>query len=209
MRETVVLVHGIWMTGLELRPLARRMRAAGYDVHIFHYPSLRAGPAANAARLNGFLEKLETDVVHLMAHSLGGLVLCHLFHDFPVQRPGLVVMLGSPLRGSAVARHFHRWLLTRWLLGRSIDHGLLGDGPNWPAGRPLAMVAGNRGWLGIGSLTGAGLPKPNDGTVAVVETDVDAVTDQLLVPYGHFGMLFAPAVAEAVIGYLRHGRFKG
>ncbi len=207
MREAVVLIHGIWMTGLELRPLASRLGAAGYAAHLFHYPSLRGTPAANAARLTAFLATLDAQVVHLVAHSLGGVVLCHLFHDFAVQRPGRVVMLGSPLRGSAVARQLNRWWVTRWLLGRSVSRGLLGDGPRWPAGRPLGMIAGTRGWMGIGVLSGVQLPRPHDGTVALIETDAAEVTDHLQVPYGHFGMLFAAPVADAVVNYLRRGRF--
>lgn len=206
MREAVVLVHGIWMTGLEMTVLRRRLRAAGYRVHRFRYPSLMSSPAHNAVRLNAFLQTIDADLIHLVAHSLGGLVLCHLFHDFPAQRPGLVLMLGTPLRGSAVARHLNRWPLTRWLLGRSIDQGLLGDGPGWPAGRPLGMIAGHRGLVGLGVISGAPVARPHDGTVALVETRNDAVTEHLSVPYGHFGLLFARPVAEAVVRYLRSGR---
>lgn len=205
MREAVVFIHGIWMCGGELALLRRRVAAAGYAVHGFRYPSLRASPAQNAARLNAFLEDIDADLVHLVAHSLGGLVLCHLFHDFPAQRPGRVLMLGTPLRGSAVARRLAGWPVLRHLLGRSVEQGLLGDGPGWPPGRMLGMIAGNRGMLGIGLLVG-GLPGPHDGTVALVETDTAAVTEHLQVPYSHFGMLFARPVADAVIRYLRSGR---
>lgn len=209
MREAVVLVHGIWMTGLEMGLLGRRLARAGYTAHRFHYSSLRGTPARNAAALNAFLHGVDADVVHLVAHSLGGLVLCHLFNDFPEQRAGRVVMLGTPLRGSAVARHLARWRLTRWLLGRSIERGLLGDGPRWPGARPLAMIAGTRGGMGIGVLTATPLDHPHDGTVSVSETDAPEVRDHLQVPYGHFGLLLAGPVAAAVTAYLRGGRFRG
>lgn len=206
MREAVVLVHGIWMPGLELSWLRARLRDQGYQVVIFRYPSLRASPAQNAARLNAFLLQLDADLIHLVAHSLGGLVLCHLFHDFPAQRPGRVLMLGTPLRGSAVAVHMSRWIVSRWLLGRSIENGLLGDGPGWPAGRPLGMIAGIRGWFGVGVLTGTHLEMPHDGTVSLTETDSQAVTEHLQVPYGHMGMLFSRPVADAVVGFLKSGK---
>jgi len=41
MPETVVLVHGVWMTGLEMHVLARRLRACGYRTRVFRYRSLR------------------------------------------------------------------------------------------------------------------------------------------------------------------------
>lgn len=206
MREAVVFVHGIWMTGREMGLLRRRVAACGYVAHVFRYPSITATPADNARRLADFLDSLDADMVHLVAHSLGGLVLCQLFHDFPDQRPGRVVMLGAPLRGSELARRLDRHHWSRWLLGRARAGGLLGDGPGWPRSRPLAMIAGNRGVLGMGLLVLGRIPRPNDGTVAVAETDVAAVTEHLTVPYGHFGMLFARPVADAVCRYLASGR---
>jgi pimeloyl-ACP methyl ester carboxylesterase len=206
MREAVVFVHGVWMSGLEMGLLRRRVAACGYAIHVFRYPSILATPAENARRLAAFLDALDADVIHLVAHSLGGLVLCQLFHDFPDQRPGRVVMLGTPLRGSELARKLSRFVGSRWLLGRAGIGGLLGDGPGWPRSRPLAMIAGSRGVLGMGLLVLGRIPQPNDGTVAVVETEGPAVTEHLTVPYGHFGMLFARPVADAVCRYLRAGR---
>jgi hypothetical protein len=71
------------------------------------------------------------------------------------------------------------------------------------------MIAGNRGVLGMGLLVAGRIPRPNDGTVAVAETDSPAVTDHLTVPYGHFAMLFARPVADALCRYLRSGRLAG
>jgi len=209
MREVVVFVHGIWLGGWEMAVLRRRVQACGFPVHQFHYASLRRTPRQNAARLHTFIQTLDADVVHLVAHSLGGLVLCQLFSHVPEQPPGRVVMLGTPLRGSTLARKLDRHPWTRWLLGRARVQGLLGDGPGWPNGRPLAMIAGNRGLLGMGLLVAGHIPRPNDGTVAVAETDVAAVRDHLTVPYGHFGLLFARPVAAALCHYLRQGRFPG
>lgn len=206
MREVVVFVHGIWMRGLEMSLLRRRVAAAGYPVYQFSYPSVTASPVQNAARLNAWLQDLDADIVHLVAHSLGGLVLCHLFHDFPAQRPGRVLMLATPLRGSALARKLNRWPWTRWVLGRAVERGLLGDGPGWPRSRPLGMIAGHRGLIGMGLLVAGRIPRPHDGTVSLAETEVAAVTEHLSVPYSHFAMLLARPVAAAVCRYLQTGR---
>jgi len=202
MRESVVLIHGIWMTGLELLPLRRRLDREGFEAHIFRYHSLLLPPAENARRLNDYLQSLDTDIVHLVAHSLGGLVLLHLFDQFPQQRPGRVIMLGSPLQGSRIARRFSRFFFTRPLLGRSIDRALLGDAPRWKGQRDLFMIAGDRGF-GIGQLFG-GLPRPNDGTVTLDETEDEAVKLHLRVPYSHFHMLFAGAVQDEIVSYLKN-----
>lgn len=206
MREAVVLVHGVWMTGLEMTPLRRRLARQGFVCHSFHYPSLLAAPEDNAARLNRFLGTVEADVVHLVAHSLGGLVVLHLFDRYPMQRPGRVLMLGTPINGSRTAACFARTPFTRWLLGRSIRRGLLGGAPRWKGGRELGMVAGHRG-LGIGTLFCRALAQPNDGTVALAETRAPEINVHLSVPYGHFAMLRSAPVAEAVAAFLRTGDF--
>lgn len=207
MNEAVVLIHGIWMTGVELWPLGHRIRQAGYEVHYFHYHSLLRSPAENSEQLNRYLQSLDVAVIHLVAHSLGGIVVTHLFDRHPAQKPGQVVMLGTPLRGSAVAHKYHRWFFTRPLLGRSTINGLLGDGPRWNRCRQLCVIAGNRGF-GIGSLLPGGLSRPNDGTVALEETQDRSLSQHLEVPYSHFGMLFARPVADAVISCLESGVFR-
>jgi pimeloyl-ACP methyl ester carboxylesterase len=206
MREAVVFVHGIWMTGLEMTPLRRRLRGEGLDCRQFRYPSLTATPEANAARLHRFLHSMEADVVHLVAHSLGGLVVLHLFDRYPMQRPGRVVMIGTPVNGSRTAACFARSPLTRWLLGRSIRRGLLGGAPRWKGGRELGMVAGARG-IGIGTLFCRSLDTPNDGTVALAETRAPEIYAHLTVPHGHFALLWSEPVARAVAAFLKSGDF--
>ncbi len=205
MRQAVVVIHGIWMTGLEMSVLGSRIRRCGFSVHRFRYSSLWRTPAQNAESLNQFIQSLDADIVHLVAHSLGGIVVTHLFERFPQQPPGKVLMLGTPLTGSATALRLKRYHLDS-VLGKSTQRGLLGDRPSWDSGRALGMIAGDRG-LGVGKLIFRQLPEPNDGTVAVIETQCHDVTDHLRVPNSHFGLLFARPVAEAVCSYLKSGEF--
>lgn len=202
MREAVVMVHGIWLTGVEFLSLKRQLAQAGFEIHVFHYHSLIRSPEANADKLNRFVASIDAEIVHFVGHSLGGIVVSHLFHNYPLQRPGRVVMLGTPLKGSAVAQAFHRVPVLQWLLGRSVRQGLLGHAPRWKASHELAMIAGNRG-IGIGMLLFGALSSPNDGTVALAETKGAGIQLHVEVPYSHFGMLFSTRVAEVVVSFLR------
>lgn len=207
LRATVVFVHGIWMTGLELGLLRRRVADCGYQTRLFRYASLRRSPHENAQTLADFLDTLHAEQLHLVAHSLGGIVICHLLAQVQPVGLGRILMLGSPLRGSEVARQVWRHPWARWLLGRACEEGLLGDAPCCPAGRAIGMIAGNRGF-GIGNLiAGRKLPRPHDGTVALRETQDPSITDRLVVPYSHLSMLFARPVAQMVCRYLDVGRF--
>jgi len=204
--DALVLVHGIWMTGLELMPLARRLGTAGYRCRLFRYPCLRRPPRRNAAALAGFVDRLSASRVHFVAHSLGGIVLAHLFSGWPELPPGRAVLLGTPLAGSGVAARLAARPWLRPLLGRSIEHGLLGDVPALPRGRSIGAIAGSAG-LGLGTLVG-GLQRPGDGTVAVSETRAEGLADWITYPVSHFGMLWSPRVSAAVLRFLARGRFE-
>ncbi len=205
--EAVVLVHGIWMTGFEMALLRYRLRRCGYKTYQFHYPSLRHTPAENAVALNRFLQKIEADRIHLLAHSLGGIVLMHLFHAFPQQKPGRVVMLGTPAQGSELARRFQGKSWRRWLLGRSIEKGLWGGAPAWLDERELGLIVGNRPVGMLAQLLGGPLEKPSDGTVRVAETRIEQARDILRLPVTHFSMLANRQVAAAVCTFLHSGKF--
>lgn len=199
-----MLIHGIWMTGLEFVPLAARLKKCGYRPYIFRYPSLRGSAAENATRLDAFIRRLPHDTVHLIGHSLGGIVLLHLFERYPHQKPGRVLLLGSPVRGSRVAQRIARSrLAARLLLHRSRDRALLGGAPDWPDHRPVAMIAGSLG-IGGGRFLDPGLPKPHDGTVSVEETHIPGMA-HVCMPASHLGMLLSPRVARMICCYLDSG----
>jgi pimeloyl-ACP methyl ester carboxylesterase len=205
MTETVVLVHGVWMTGLEMHQLERQVRACGYDTVMFNYRSLLQPLAHNAARLIDRVRQQDATTVHLVGHSLGGLVILRALQDQPDLINGRIVLLGSPVNGSVIAKRVQRYWFSRWSLGRSGKGALLGDGPRWQGQPPLGVIAGTRP-VGIGRLLG-GFDGANDGTVALAETAIAGATATMTVDTGHFGLLYSTAVAQAVCAFLHQGRF--
>lgn len=206
-REAVVLVHGIWMTGLEMSLLAHRLRSAGYATERFFYHSLFSAPAENAVQLRRFLQRQQADTIHLVAHSLGGIVLLHLFEKYADLPPGRVVLMGSPVLGSGVARRLNSNILTRGLIGRSGEQGLLGGVPDWNGGRDLGVITGSDG-MGVGNVVG-GLNGLGDGTVSVAETMLPGASDYCQIPTSHMGMIFSSVVASELTMFLQTGSFSG
>lgn len=204
--QAVVLIHGLWMPAMVMRVLARRLRYAGWPSFIFAYSSRRATIHQSTTALADFIQDIDAPVLHFVAHSLGGLILMQLFQDYPGQRPGRVVILGTPYRGSYVARRLSRHAWGRWLCGLSLDSALLGDGPRWFGGRDLGVIAGTTP-VGAGWIV-PGLPKPNDGTVAVAETAVPGQTDGISLPVSHSGLLVSAAVARQTAAFLVSGKFQ-
>ncbi len=168
-------------------------------------PVSGCSPRQNATALQQWLRRHPAPAVHYVAHSLGGLVLCHLFHGFPDQPPGRVVLLGTPLCGSRSAARLAGLPGGRAILGASLQQGLLGDCPAWPATRETGAVAGTVG-VGLATLMG-GLGAVGDGAVAVSETQVPELADHIQIRTSHTGLLFSPAVARQACAFLHHGKF--
>ncbi len=201
----VVLLHGVWMRGLTMWPLARRLRAAGFAPVVFDYASLWRGPAPSVDRLALRLLAMGPGPVHLVGHSLGGLVALEAASHYAGLPPGRIVCLGSPLAGSCAARGMARWGLDRWL-GRS--RTLLKSGLHaLPPGREVGVVAGTRP-SGAGGLF-TRFEGPHDGTVALWETRLPGLVDHRALNASHTGLVLSRHAADLVAGFLRDGRFPG
>ena len=204
MKGTVVLVHGLWMSGAEMFLLRKRLRGCGYRVFQFRYRTVACDISENARRLNKFLTRIPGSQVHFVAHSLGGLVVRQLFHDFPDERPGRIVTLGTPHNGSDTARHLGRNRSWRRALGMAFSP-LSGHVPAWQGERELGSIAGTRS-AGIAWFL-KDIPKPNDGTVACNETRLACMSDYLEFHVTHSGLLISRRVALQVCEFLKTGHF--
>jgi pimeloyl-ACP methyl ester carboxylesterase len=196
------------MTGIEMGWLGKRLADCGFQARRFRYADVRRSPEDNAQRLHQWLDTLPAGPVHFVAHSLGGIVLLHYFSRYREQWPtgGRVVFLGSPVRGSAVARRLVERVGMGRLLGKSIDRGLLGGAPAWDANWRLGVISGSLGF-GLGQLLG-GLDLPHDGTVSVAETWMPTMSEAISLPVSHFGLLTSASVACAVCRFLDTGSFQ-
>ena len=197
--EAVVLVHGLWMTGAEMRVLGGRLEESGFHVRYFRYRSWRGGLAQAESALREFVEATEAARVNLVGHSLGGVVIAKMLEEAPLSRPGRVAMLGSPMGGSAAARIVSRRRIGRWLVGGVIRDGIVEHAPKWPGGRDLLVVAGD---IPLGSGLLLGLPKPHDGVILVEETRVEGART-VTVRASHVGLLLSRKVAALLSDYFR------
>ncbi|MDW8479078.1 MAG: alpha/beta hydrolase [Xanthomonadales bacterium] len=196
-----MLLPGIWLPRATLVVLARRLKSRGYAVRLFRYGTLSEDSGQAAARLAARC-RAEPPLA-VVGHSLGGLlaVAAALRHGLAARR---IVCLGSPLRGSALARAVAAQRLTRPGLGR--HRRLLIEGlPGAPPEPPVGVIAGTLP-VGIGALF-AGLALPHDGVVSVAETELPGLAAHRCLHVNHAGLLIAPSAAHALLEFLEHGRF--
>jgi pimeloyl-ACP methyl ester carboxylesterase len=203
----VVVVHGLWMPGGETYLLRERLLVEGFTPAQFRYRTISDDLSKSAARLAEFVASIAGDRVHLVGHSLGGLVILKMLELYAPLRFGRIVCLGSPLCGSAAGENLRRLPGGRWLLGKAMAQVIAeAPGRRWDGSLELGIIAGDLG-VGLGRVLGR-LPVPHDGTVAVVETQLPGASDHLVLPVSHFAMLFSAAVAWQTAAFLRTGHFK-
>lgn len=202
-KEAVILVHGIWMKGFEFFYLRYKLKQQGYRVYTFRYSSVFKTPEQNAKKLYQFASAIDESTLHFIAHSLGGIILQHLFYHYEFKQTGKVVMIATPLNGSAVADYLSQKKILKYLLGKSIVKGLLGNAPAWSEKIKTCMIAGTQS-IGIGLLLAPkALQKPNDGTVNLYETKLEQAIESYKVKRSHFTLLFSKEVVDIILSFLK------
>ncbi len=204
--ETLVYVHGLWSNPADSVLLRRRLsRAFEFDVRTFRYASA-SSMAVIVDRLDRFVAELRPRVLHLVGHSLGGLVIYRYLERYPEQPPGRVVFIGTPAVRCGAAMGIGRLAWGASILGKCVAEELLIERERrWTHARELGIIAGTRP-LGLGHLV-ARYHGQNDGTIAVVETRLPGATEHLAVHASHMGMLLSARVARQAGTFLRAGHF--
>ena len=209
----VVLLHGLARRRRSMAPLARTLERVGYDVANIGYPS-RHHPVAVLAREHvgpAIRARFPEDgaPIHLVTHSLGGIVLRWLVRDGLLPDVGRVVMLAPPNQGSEVVDRIGHWGLFQWVNGPAGRE--LGTGPEalparlGPATFPCGIIAGDRSvdlplaWCFDG---------PNDGKVAVARARLAGMADFRVVHASHPFVMRSAQVQDLVLSFLACGGFE-
>lgn len=163
------------------------------------HATLAEATEALAARLRTF------DRAHVVGHSLGGLIAYETLAALADLPPGRAVLMGAPVRGSRAARAVaHRWYGPPMLGPLALAELARERDCRWRGPRELGVIAGTRA-AGIGRVF-ADLPRPNDGTVCLDETELPGASARVIHEVSHTGMLLSWAVAKSVTEFLRYGR---
>jgi pimeloyl-ACP methyl ester carboxylesterase len=195
--ERVVLLHGLGRTRFSMHRLERALRRAGFATHSIGYPSRSArvselGPLVKQRIAAALPPMTDGDTLHLVGHSLGGILIRWLLvYDRP-SRVGRVVLLAPPNRGSRLADFARPWLswYLRPLPDLTTDPGNIAHTLPTPGGIAIGIIAGSR-----------------DRTVTLPETALAGASECALVPAGHSFLMNLPAVQELTVRFLRTGGF--
>ncbi len=195
-RECVALVHGFLANKGLLWLLARRLRHRGYFTNVWGYWNHQCSVLVHADRFARELAALDADpridTIHLVGHSMGGIIEQVALHRYRPKKLGRLVMLGSPSRGSFVATRMANTVgrVLKPVAELSTDPDSLVN--NLP---PLIGVD-------IGAIAAK-----YDALVSEESTHPEAPHDHVTLPTWHTGLLFRPETADLVAGFLETGRF--
>lgn len=195
-REVVVLVHGLLMVGPVMKPLEWRLQRAGFGVINWTYWTTRDNIEIHGQRLHRTLSDLDADPtvsrIHLLTHSMGGIVTrAALAHGKPAKL-GRIVMLAPPNHGSRAAR----WLAP--LLGGIV--------------RPFRELSSGEGSYvrrapGLEGVEFAVIAARWDILVQRESTHLAGQRDHLVLNGFHTPLVWQSSTAQRAIRFLKTGRF--
>lgn len=219
--DTVVLLHGLGRGPASMWPVAQTLAREGYEIVNLRYASQRADIAALAEQTLAPVFARATNGpagqatpggrVHIVTHSLGGILVRQYLRDHGVPASlGRVVMLAPPNGGSEIVDALKGWRVYAWLngpagldLGTAVDQAPGRLGP-LPVGVQVGVIAGDATW---NPLFSAMIPGPDDGKVAVARTHVAGESDHLVLPYSHTWLMNRRETRGQVVRFLRVGHF--
>jgi pimeloyl-ACP methyl ester carboxylesterase len=210
--DQVVLLHGLARSDRSMRPLAKRLAEAGFEVTNLDYPSTRMEPDALTALIDEVIEQCcvdETIAVHFVTHSLGGILVRAYLDENRPPNLGRVVMLAPPNKGSEIVDLLgDTWLFEKILGPTATQLGTSEESlPNriGPPTYELGVIAGNKVLNPIGAWLLSG---QHDGTVSTESAKLEGMSSFLVLPENHSFIMNDPEVATEVIYFLRNGKFK-
>ena len=206
----VIALHGILRSSKSWTEMQRVLEPDGYTFINFDYPSTQRSISDFADQLHELIVSLDgIEQIHLIGHSMGGLVVRRWSQQYSDPRMKRLVMIGTPNSGAEIASMLQKNLLFQLILGPS-GQQLVADPEEFISTLPLptmefAVIAGARGTPdGFNPL----IPGDDDGVVTVQSARLPGAVDYLAVRGLHSFLPWNPEVMEATRTYLKTGALR-
>ncbi len=183
-KQLVILLHGIARTSRSMRSIENALKQQGYHTLNIDYPSRQDSITSLAENVQQQIlsyPEIEQCIIHIVTHSMGGLVArcllaMPLFNN--VQR---VVMLGPPNQGSEVADFIMHYQPFKAFYGPALAelttfYANTYPFPALPTHCQVGIIAGS---LSIDPICYFLLPGKNDGKVSLTSTKIAGMTDHM------------------------------
>lgn len=207
---TVVLLHGLMNRPIMMKQFETELRRQGYNVMNWGYPSRTTTVEESARNLDSSLASIKnTDTIHLVGFSLGGLIARYYLTHYPPKYPGRLVLIGTPNLGSERIEQLYPYGWFRKIWGSTTTWQLRASNQEFfeecgipPC--PFGVIAGGKGDTeGYSSV----LPGDDDGAVSVSSANLPGASDYILLRHRHTFLLFGQDTVDNTISFLNRGKF--
>ena len=210
-RQTVVvLLHGILRARSSMDDMKHFLQRFGHQVISVSYASSRESIDDHARTLHDILDDhKEIDRIHVVAHSMGALVIRRYMKMFDEPRIKRIVMLGPPNHGSSLARMFEDNTIFQ------IFWGINGKemASNWKKYEPRLLTPNCEFGILAGDVSKQRVrnplfDEPNDLVVTVKETLLGGASDFRTVPVIHTYLVNNIITMKMTHRFLKDGYFE-
>lgn len=194
--DAVVLLHGLFASRKSMRIAQDRLRAEGYFVVNWGYPTHRRSVAEHADRLLPILRRLQNAQqvrsINFLTHSFGGILARFALHQQEFSKLRRAVMLAPPNSGSHLAKlslgPFHRIFPAIREISDE-PHSLANQTPS-PTNLQVGVIAAS-----------------SDFIVRTANTHLPNQADHCIVRTSHFALPCHPDALDKSLHFLRTGKF--
>ena len=210
--DFVVLLHGMKRSAGSMNKIEIRLLVLGYRTLNIDYPSSQF----TIEELSEFIHKEITRrysdparPLHVVTHSMGGILTRYYLTQHRPQRLGRVVMLAPPNQGTE---------MSDFLQGTGVFEAIFGPagtqlGTNeksitralGPVDYELGVIMGNISLNPVASIV---VPGDDDGLVSHERSKVAGMKDSVIIPAAHSFIMYSDKAVEHTVHFLKHGNFK-
>ncbi|MGY0615345.1 triacylglycerol lipase [Vibrio sp. FJH11] len=202
----IIILHGLYMHGLVMQPLSKKLRKLGYETKVLSYNTVSINEEELFDAIDHALNPLTANI--LVGHSLGGLMIKRYLGN---RKPSTslvshVVAIGSPLKGASIVSRIQNLGLGA-ILGNSPSHGLNKHEDVWDFPQKLGSIAGTVP-IGARPLLIRDGNTLSDGTVTVEETRLEGMQDHIEAKQTHTSLIYNTFVPAQIDHFIRTGFFR-
>ncbi len=210
--DCVILLHGMGRSATSMNKMESQLESAGYTVWNKSYASTKE-PIEDLALTHvqsgvDYCQTQQAESIHVVTHSLGGILIRVYLQDNLIKNLGKVVMLSPPNKGSEVADLLKDWKLYQWLTGPA-GQSLGTEKTSIPntlkaINAPIGIITGQHSsdpWFSVY------IPGDDDGKVSVESAKLEEMHDFLVVDAGHTLIMRDSFVIQQTKTFLQEGKF--
>ena len=151
----------------------------------------------------------DSDTIHFVTHSLGGIIVRTIQKESPLENIGRVVMLSPPNQGSELVDTLGDYSAFGWVNGPAGDQ--LGTDTNGfiaslgPVEFDLGVITGDWSINGINSCI---IPGDDDGKVSIESAKVEGMKDYTVIHATHPYIMKNDEAIGLTIRFLKTGMFE-